>query len=192
MLIRMCTLLTILTILSSFLANLETQTLQSDFTITVAEEVNAPMNYPGELTMHGPCFKVEMFNIEAAYDGKTMYMYSPETDELTLTNPTEQELLESNPLLYAKALVPVCNIVERTSQDGSQTIVTLTPKNQSIGINRFVLKIRNSDLMPLSVEIKEGKKTSTLKMKEPKFVQGIKEAYVITPEKDTYVNDMRL
>ena len=192
MLIRMSTLLTILTILSSFLTNLETQTLQSDFTITVAEEVNAPMNYPGELSMHGPCFKVEMFNIEAAYDGKTMYMYSPETDELTLTNPTEQELLESNPLLYAKALVPVCNIVERTSQDGSQTIVTLTPKDQSIGINRFVLKIRNSDLMPLSVEIKEGKKTSTLKMKEPKFVQGPKEAYVITPEKDTYVNDMRL
>ena len=192
MLIRMSTLLTILTILSSFLANLETQTLQSDFTVTVAEEVNAPMNYPGELTMHGPCFKVEMFNIEAAYDGKTMYMYSPETDELTLTNPTEQELLESNPLLYAKALVPVCNIVERTSQDGSQTIVTLTPKDQSIGINRFVLKIRNSDLMPLSVEIKEGKKTSTLKMKEPKCVQGAKEAYVITPEKDTYVNDMRL
>ena len=192
MLIRMSTLLTILTILSSFLTNLETQTLQSDFTITVAEEVNAPMNYPGELSMYGPCFKVEMFNIEAAYDGKTMYMYSPETDELTLTNPTEQELLESNPLLYAKALVPVCNIVERTSQDGSQTIVTLTPKDQSIGINRFVLKIRNSDLMPLSVEIKEGKKTSTLKMKEPKFVQGPKEAYVITPEKDTYVNDMRL
>ena len=192
MLIRMSTLLTILTILSSFLTNLETKTLQSDFTITVAEEVNAPMNYPGELSMYGPCFKVEMFNIEAAYDGKTMYMYSPETDELTLTNPTEQELLESNPLLYAKALVPVCNIVERTSQDGSQTIVTLTPKDQSIGINRFVLKIRNSDLMPLSVEIKEGKKTSTLKMKEPKFVQGPKEAYVITPEKDTYVNDMRL
>ena len=188
----MSTLLTILTILSSFLTNLETKTLQSDFIVTVAEEVNAPMNYPGELTMHGPCFKVEMFNIEAAYDGKTMYMYSPETDELTLTNPTEQELLESNPLLYAKALVPVCNIVERTSQDGSQTIVTLTPKDQSIGINRFVLKIRNSDLMPLSVEIKEGKKTSTLKMKEPKFVQGAKEAYVITPEKDTYVNDMRL
>ena len=188
----MSTLLTILTILSSFLANLETKTLKSDFTITVAEEVNAPMNYPGELSMHGSCFKVEMFNIEAAYDGKTMYMYSPETDELTLTNPTEQELLESNPLLYAKALVPICNIVERTSQDGSQTIVTLTPKDQSIGINRFVLKIRNSDLMPLSVEIKEGKKTSTLKMKEPKFVQGPKEAYVITPEKDTYVNDMRL
>ena len=185
--------LTILTILSSFLANLETKTLQSQFTVTVAEEVNAPMNYPGEIIMQGNKFRLEMFDIEAAYDGKTMYMYSGQTDELTLTNPTEQELLESNPLLYAKALVPVCNVTERTTQDGSQTIVTLTPKDQSIGINRFVLKIRNSDLMPLSVEIKEGKKASTLKLKEPKFVASNPDyIYVLKPSKNTYLNDMRL
>ena len=181
----------ILSILSSFLANLETKTLQSDFTVTVAEEVNAPMNFPGSLTMHGQLFHVEMFNIEAAYDGKTLYMYSPETDELTLTNPTEAELVEANPLLYAKALVPVCNIVEKASSDGTHTIVTLTPKDQSIGINRFVLRIRNNDWMPIQLEIKEGKKISTLKLKEPKYIDT-KQEYVVKAGKDTYVNDMRL
>ena len=190
-LLEMMILLTILTILSSFLTNLETKTLQSDFTVTVAEEVNAPMNYPGSLVMAGDKFRLEMFNIEAAYDGKTLYMYAPDTDELTLSNPTEQELVETNPLLYAKALVPVCNVTERASQDGSQTIVTLTPKDQSIGINRFVLRVRNNDLIPLQVEIKEGKKTSTLKFKEPKFISD-EQKYEIVPGKDTYINDMRL
>ena len=185
----MSVILTILTVLSSFLTNLETKTLQSDFTVTVAENVASPMNYPGSLTMQGTQFKLSMFNIEAAYDGKTLYMYSPDTDELTLTNPTEQELVEANPFLYAKALVDVCNITERES--GEQTIITLTPKDQSIGINRFVLKVRTADLMPLSVEIKEGKKTSTLKLKEPKFVDT-KQEYVLKAEKDTYINDMRL
>ena len=184
-------LLTILTILSSFLSNLETKTLQSDFTVTVAEEVNAPMNYPGTITMSGNCFRLTMFNIDAAYDGKTMYMYSGDTDELTLSNPTNQELIETNPFLYAKALVNVCNVTERTTSDGAQTIVTLTPKDQSIGINRFTLRVRNSDLIPLSVEIKEGKKTSTLKMKEPRFI-NTKTEYVIKAEPGTYVNDMRL
>lgn len=183
--------LVILTVLSSFLTNLETKTLQSDFTVTVAEEVNAPMNYPGTITMHGNCFRLSMFGIDAAYDGKTMYMYSGETDELTLTNPTEQELIETNPLLYAKALVPKCNVTERETSDGAQTIITLTPKDQSIGINRFVLRVRKADLMPLSVEIKEGNKTSTLKMKEPQFIKT-KTDYVITAEDGTYVNDMRL
>ena len=180
--------LTILTILSSFLTNLETKTLQSDFTVTVAEEVNAPMNYPGTIVMSGRQFRLSMFNIDAAYDGKTLYMYAPETDELTLSNPTEQELVESNPLLYAKALVPVCNVTERAS--GEQTIITLTPKDQSIGINRFTLQVRTADLMPLKVEIKEGKKSTILKFKDPKYVTT-KQEYKIKPDKDTYVNDLR-
>jgi len=183
----------ILSVLSSFLANIETKTLQSDFTVTVAEEVNAPMNFPGAVTMQGRRFKLEMFGMEAAYDGQTLYMYSAQTDELTLSHPTEQELVEANPFLYARALVDVCNITERPLTDNPSpvTVITLTPKDQSIGINRFVLKVRNEDLMPLQVEIKEGKKVSSLKMKDPKFVTD-EQTYVITPEEDTFINDMRL
>jgi outer membrane lipoprotein-sorting protein len=184
-------LLLIVTVLSSFLANLETKTLQSDFTVTVSEEVNAPMNFPGQITMQGDKFRLTMMAIKAAYDGKTMYMYSGDTDELTLTNPTEQELLEANPFRYAKALVDVCNVTEKASQDGKQTIITLTPKDQSIGINRFTLHVRNADLMPMKAEIKEGKKISSLQLKEPKFVSGAQQ-FEIVPEKSTFVNDMRL
>ena len=188
----MTIILTILTVLSSFLANMEMRTLQSDFTVTVSEEVNAPMNYPGAVTMHGSCFTLTMYGIRAAYDGKTMYMYSGETDELTLSHPTEQELMETNPFLYAKALVNVCNITERTASDGKQTIITLTPKDQSIGINRFVLRVRTADLVPLQVDIKEGKKSTTLKLKEPKFVNNLQpSAFRIQPDKNTYINDMR-
>ena len=184
----MTKLLIILSVLSSFLTNLETKTLQSDFTVTVAEEVSSPMNYPGSLTMQGSKFLLSMFSIQAAYDGKTLYMYTPDIDELTLTEPTEQELLEANPFLYANALVDACNVTERAS--GEQTIITLTPKDQSIGINRFVLKIRTSDLMPLQLEIKEGKKITTLKLKAPKFVTT-PQSYKIDPEESTYVNDLR-
>ena len=184
-------LLLIVSILSSFLANLETKTLQSDFTVTVAEEVNAPLNFPGSIIMQGRQFKLSIFSIEAAYDGQTLYMYSAETDELTLSHPTEQELMEANPFLYAQALVDVCNVTERASQDGKETVITLTPRDQSVGINRFTLRVRNEDLMPLSAEIKEGNKTSSLKMKAPAFVTG-EQTYEITPDDNTFINDMRL
>ena len=187
----MKTLLIILTVLSAFLTNLETKTLQSDFTVTVAEEVNAPMNYPGNITMHGERFLLTMFGIEAAYDGKTLYMYNGDVDELTLSHPTPTELQEANPFLYARALAGVCNTTERASKDGQTTLVTLTPKDQSIGIQRFVLRVRTNDLMPLSVEIREGKKTTTLKMSNPKFITT-QPAYTITPDAGTYINDMRL
>ena len=181
----------ILTVLSSFLSNLETRTLQSDFTVTVSEEVNAPMNYPGTITLCGERFLLTMFGVEAAYDGKTLYMYNADIDELTLSNPTQQELLEANPFLYARALVNVCNVTERASNDGKQTIITLTPKDQSTGINRFTLRVRTADLIPLQLDIKEGKKTTTLRLKEPKFVTGTHK-WEVQAGKDTYINDMRL
>jgi len=182
--------LMIMTVLSSFLANLETKTLQSNFNVTVYEEVSSPLNYPGEFIMQAEKFRLEMLDIEAAYDGKTMYMYSSETDELTLSNPTERELLEANPFLFAKALIPVCTVTEKAQQDG-QTLITLTPKDQSAGIRHFTLLVRNEDMMPLKAEIKEGKKNTVLVLKEPKFVTTIHE-FVLKPSKNTFVNDMRL
>ena len=180
----------ILTVLSSFLANLEQKTMQSDFTVTVSEEVNAPMNYPGTITMHGRKFLLTMFGTQAAYNGKTLYMYAGDTDELTLSNPTEEELRQANPFLYAQALIGVCNITERASNDGKQTIITLTPKDQSIGINRFTLRVRNSDMLPLQIDLKEGKKVTTLKMKNPHYITT-QPVYEIKPEASTYINDMR-
>lgn len=188
----MKTLLVILSVLTSFLANLETKTLHSSFNVTVAEEVNAPMNYPGEIIMQGDKFRLEAMDIEAAYDGKTMYMYSGQTDELTLTNPSAQELIESNPLLFAKAIADQCTASEKTTADGKQTIITLVPNDPSMGVNRFVVKVRNEDLMPLSVELKEGKKLTTLKLKEPKFIPTNPDyIFVLKPSKNTFVNDMR-
>ena len=184
-------LLTILTVLSSFLTNLETKTLQSDFTVTVSEEVNAPMNYPGKITLCGERFLLTMFGVEAAYDGKTLYMYNGDVDELTLSNPSQQELLEANPFLYARALTDVCNVAENVSKDGKQTIITLTPKDKSAGITKFTLRVRNSDLIPLQIDIREGKKTTTLKLSNPVFITT-KTKYEIQPDKGTYINDMRL
>lgn len=183
-------LLTILTVLSSFLTNLEQKTLQSKFTVTVAEEADAPMNYPGTITMKGRCFALSMEATDAAFDGNTMYMYSAETDELTLTRPTEEELLEANPFLFAKALMDVCTVSERTSANGKQTTITLTPKEQNTGVDRFTLKVRNEGLLPVEATVKEGKKVTTLRLMNPAFVTS-EGRYTIEPEETTFVNDLR-
>ena len=183
-------LLILLTILSSFLANLEQKTLQTDFNVTVSANAANPLNYPGTITVSGEQFLLSMFGLEAAYDGKTMYMYNPDTDELTLSNPNYQELVESNPFLFATTMVDACNITERTSSNGQETVITLTPKDQSAGINRFTLHVRNADLMPLQLEIKEGQKSTILKLKNPQFVTD-KPKFIIEPEVTTFVNDLR-
>lgn len=186
-------LLTIVTILTSFFTNLETHTLQSDFSVIVVEDVDEMVNYSGSVTMQGNRFHINFMGYEAAYDGETMYVYSDDTDELTLLNPTEQELQEVNPFLFAKALLDVCNITERTVSDGRFTIVTLTPKDQSVGIKRFTLKIRNSDLTPVQADMKEGGKITTLKFGESRLEELDLPAstYTLRAKENTYINDMR-
>ena len=125
-------LLIIFTVLQSLLAALEQKTLVSDFSISIAEQNTQPMTYTGDLTMHGKQFTLSMFAMDAAYDGNTLYIYSEDTEELTLSTPTEEELTQTNPFLYAQALLPICQYTEKVN--GEKTQITLTPNDPSAGI----------------------------------------------------------
>ena len=180
----------ILTVLSSFLAKLEKNTFEAEYVATVEEEAGSPMNYPGSITMHGRQFLLSMSGTNAAYDGKTMYMYSEDTDELTLTNPTDEELVDSNPLLFAQQMANECTVTERASNDGQQPIITLTPKDSSTGIKRFVVHVRNADLTPVQAEVKEEKAVSRIVFNHPAFITTAP-SFIIEPLETTFVNDLR-
>ena len=174
--------------LDTFLQTLADHTLHSDFVITISEGASQPMNYPGTITMRGDRFSLEMFDMEAAYDGKTLYVYSATTDELTLSTPTEQELMEANPFLYAQALSKVCTITEQTTAPQALTII-LTPNDQSAGIQRFTLRIEKETMLPSSIEIKEGKQLTTLRLTNPTYTTDIPSFTITKP--DAFLNDLR-
>ena len=176
------------TTLDTFLQTISENTLHSDFVITISEGASQPMNYPGTITMRGDRFTLEMFDMEAAYDGKTLYVYSATTDELTLSTPTEQELMEANPFLYAQALSKVCTITEQPTSSQALTI-TLTPNDQTAGIQRFTLHIQKDTMLPLSVEIKEGKQLTTLRLTNPTYTADIPSFTLTKP--DAFLNDLR-
>lgn len=174
--------------LDAFFRQMETQTLQADFVLTVSEDAAQPMNYPGTITMRGERFALAMFDMEAAYDGSTLYIYSESTDELTLSTPTQQELTEANPFLYARALADVCTVSERAAQDGQSTTIVLTPKDQSAGIQRFTLVVKNH--VPQKVTVKEGSKQTVLVLKNAAFFPEAGGTFRLE-KPDAFVNDLR-
>ena len=194
----------LLTALSLLMATLQTQTLKSDFTFTVTANQSQPMTYNGAVTMQGERFMFQMLSMEAAYDGKTLYIYQEETDELTLSNPTQEELSETNPFYMAKTLMPLCNVTERESKSGEEVYITLTPKQQTSNgaMNRemgkltmmkdlvsLTVKVRKADNMPLSMELREKQQTSSLRMTNPRYV---KENVVwVVNKPNAFVNDLR-
>lgn len=178
----------ILTVLQSLLSMLEQKTLVSDFSLSIAEQQAQPITYSGDLAMRGKQFTLSMFAIDAAYDGTTLYMYSEDMEELTLSTPTDEELTQTNPFLYAQALLPVCQYAEKVV--GDKTHITLTPNDQSAGITKFVLRVVTSSLLPTAVEIHEGaSKTTTLRLDNARYTD---EFHSFTIEKEgAFVNDLR-
>jgi hypothetical protein len=180
-------LLITLTILQSLFNTLEKKTLESDFSISIAQEQSQPMTYTGSLSMRSQKFALEFWGMEAAYDGKTLYIYSEDTEELTLSTPSEEELLETNPFLYAQALLPVCQYAEKTIADKTQ--ITLTPKDQTHGVTKFVLRIVTASLLPVSVEIHEGNKITTLRLNNAQYKIECPSFTIQKPE--AFINDLR-
>lgn len=177
-----------LTILQSLLATLEQKTLVSDFAISIADQQVQPTTYTGDLAIHGKHFAINMFAIEAAFDGNTLYMYSDNTEELSLSTPTEEELLQTNPFLYAQALLPVCQYTEKAV--GDKTQVTLTPYEHAAGISKFVLRVTTTTLLPTSIEIhEENGKLTSLRFNNARYTDETP-SFIIEKE-NAYINDLR-
>ena len=200
-------LLIILTVLQSLLATLEQKTLVSDFTMTYTQSPIAnsqsPITYTGNLAMHGKQFSLSMFNMEAAYDGNTLYMYSDELEELSLSTPTEEELVQTNPFLYAQALLPVCQYAEKVVGDKTQITLTPTSNSQSPIANsqppiantqspiaKFVLRVTTATLLPTMVEIHETEgPLTTLRLNNARYTNETP-SFVIEKE-GAFINDLR-
>ena len=197
--ISLCSVLSILLILSTpahadtlheVLSALDTKTMQSAFTLSVTDDQSQPMTYTGDITIHGRQFLLAIWTTEAAYDGETFYMYSDDSEELTLSTPTEEELLQTNPFLYAQALVPVCKIEERALSNKDRTVITLTPNDTSTGIARFTMQVNTTTLLPLSVEIRETSgKTTSLRLNNPTYLTATPSFTISKP--NALLNDLR-
>ena len=189
-------LLIIFTVLQSLLATLEQKTLVSDISVSIANQQSQPITYTGSLAMHGKQFTLSMFNMEAAYDGNTLYIYSEDLEELTLSSPTEEELVQTNPFLYAQALLPICQYAEKVV--GDKTLITLTPNNPSaeegdgnmLPISKFVLRVATATLLPVSAEIHETEgNITTLRLTKAQYSDN-PPAFIIEKE-GAFINDLR-
>ncbi len=176
-------------IITSLLTTLQSQRLQSDFTLSVTTEQAQSLTYQGTLTMQGTLFRVSMLDMESAYNGQTLYVYSEDTKELTLSTPTQEDLIMTNPFLFAQALVPQSAVTQEQTKEG--TLITVIPNETSAGIIRMTLLV-DADTIPKRLVVKEKDKQTTLRLTNPKITNPTEGKNEFTIEKEgVFVNDLR-
>lgn len=116
----------------------------------------------GSLKSSGNKFTVSLPQMSSWYNGKALYTYNARTQETTVVEPTAQELLESNPLLYVRggAGAYICKF-SPVKRNGKY-VMDLTPRDKKSGITKMTFTVNSTNFHTERIVVTTANGTSTI------------------------------
>ena len=117
-------------ILTDLLTVAKTNAIKTSFKLTVKEKNDSqPQSASGTFTLKGNKFFLEMDAMKSWFDGKTQWSYVPQNNEVSVTEPSEKELSETNPMAILSGFKSKCLIRFSTKVKSEQNYcIEMTPK----------------------------------------------------------------
>ncbi len=139
--------------LEGMIERFEKSAVQADFVLSVHEPSNEmPYAQKGTFLMRDDAFRLESEGLVMCYDGHTQYVYMEDAEEISLSEPQDEELLQVNPVLMAKAMLASCDVRLRpTSAEQTECEIDFLPKEKGTELEMLVVKLRKVDNMLLQV-----------------------------------------
>ncbi|MBN2348838.1 MAG: outer membrane lipoprotein carrier protein LolA [Bacteroidales bacterium] len=127
------------------------KTIQADFTLVITNRIeNAVSESTGKIKIKGPKYYIDMVGSQVFFDGKTMWNYVQEIEEVTITEPdTEDEDFLDNPakiFTWYNRDFKYAYIQEIVIDGEKMHEIDLFPKNLNQPYSRIKVFIRVSDL----------------------------------------------
>lgn len=122
--------------------------------LTSAKSVTAKFtgSASGSIVVSGNKFTMMAGGNGVWYDGTNMWTYSKKASETSLTNPTQAELMESNPMEVIKAYKTSFN-ARKVSEKGDRCTIKLTPRKKGSSVKEATLTVNTSTWMPVSIDV---------------------------------------
>ena len=146
-------------IINKMIQKMDNQALQANFVLALQEDmIGDPAIYRGQIMMKGNKFRLNMGDTEVHYDGNTQWVYSDETEELTLSTPTTDDLAGTNPLLILKQFKRNCNIEfydKEQYKDGY--IIVFYPKEEHSEVRKLLVTLRKDTGLPIKLVLEASR-----------------------------------
>lgn len=122
--------------------------------LTSAKSVTAKFSgsASGSITVSGSKFTMSAGGNGVWYDGTNMWTYSKKAGETSLTNPTQSELMESNPMEVIRNYKTSFN-AKKVKEAGGLATLKLTPKKKGSSVKEATLVINTSTWLPSSIDV---------------------------------------
>lgn len=116
-------------------------------------------NLKGYLLLKGEKFKLSVAGVDTYFDGKTEYVYMPESAEVTVSEPGKEEVKKINPILIItsyKSGYKMLYIGETTDNGNAVEIAELYPEDRKSPYARISISVDKSSMMPHAIKL-QGK-----------------------------------
>ena len=100
--------------------------------------------------------------VGSRYNGKDLYVYNQRTKETTVTTPTAQELLETNPLLYVKGGAGGYSYSFSPVKRNGKYVVDLVPRSKKSGISKLTFTINAANFQTERIVVSMGSGVTTI------------------------------
>lgn len=121
--------------------------VQAAYTLTSGGE-----KWAGKITLSGDRFCMTSPDILTWYDGKTQWSYSKSNNEVSITEPTPQELSMINPFVIINAFRKNFKASLTSAPKGFKSIV-LTANNPKSEINKAIVTLNEVTLLPSKIDL---------------------------------------
>ena len=181
-------------IITDLLTEAKTNAIKTNFRLITNDKSNS-QSASGTFTLKGSRFVLEMEALKAWFDGKTQWSYVAQSNEVSITEPTEKELAETNPMAILSGFKLKCSIKFSTLKSATDYCIDMTPKLKDKNISKIEVQVNKStgNLTSIKLDNKNGSST-TLKLTN--FQKGVKvsdNTFVFNQSryKGVVVNDLR-
>ncbi len=170
----------------------EQTSLKANYVLSASEGAETFIQQ-GTFLMQGEKFQLNASGLDVCYDGKTQYVYLHEADEISLSEPTAEELIQTNPILMAKAMMQICDLRLKSKDELYE--IEFTPKSDTSEIKSLHIMLRATDKVPIHLRMTsaQGLKTTLELSSHQLHIPTSEGDFVIdtTDHPTAFVNDLR-
>ncbi|MGC3979547.1 MAG: outer membrane lipoprotein carrier protein LolA [Paludibacteraceae bacterium] len=165
----------------------QTNAVKTNFSLAVQSSTVGHQTMKGSFTMQGRKFSLTTGDMNIFFNGKTQWAYREDLNEVTITNPTEKELTETNPMAILSAY-KAKSTIKMVKTNATTHIIQLTPKDAKSDVKKIIVSVNKTNNYPLSLQLTDKKGTvSTLTLSQFKIVTKVADSE-FTFDKNKYKN----
>lgn len=110
----------------------------------------------GSMSVAGRNFHLSTPEMKVWYDGKTQWSYAPSAGEVNVTEPTSEELAQTNPLSILSNLNKNFTCRRLKAPAGLEKI-ELIPRRKNADMASVILTLKTSTSLPQEIAVKDAK-----------------------------------